>query len=409
MRRWLKFAAYLPDFGIEPVMYVPEGANYPLIDEALCDEIPPGLQVLKHAIREPYALGRFFSKSKSNQMSAGLISKTEMSLVEKFLLYIRGNFFIPDARKFWMAPSVRYLQNFLKNNEVETIITTGPPHSLHLIGLALKKRLNVRWIADFRDPWTTIGYHSRLMLTKRAAAKHLALETEVLQTADKIIVTSHGTQREFQAKTSKPVVLIPNGFDHRMPAEAPILSDKFRITHTGSLSSERNPGALWAVLRAMVSENRGFASDLELHLAGRVSDEAKADISRHHLDKYANYYGFIPHHEVEPLILKSQVLLLTEVYSAETANIVPAKLFEYLAARRPILALGPPRWSVDEILLETASGKSLDSKDTERIEQTIRAFYTDFKEGRLQSSSINIERYDRRQLTKRLASEILND
>src|SRR5690606_10218794 len=117
------------------------------------------------------------------------------------LLFVRGNFFIPDARINWVKPSVQYLDTYIADYNIKTIITTGPPHSLHLIGLELQKRAGVKWIADFRDPWTTIGYHKQLRLTSYAKQKHKALEKQVLQTADQIIVTSQVTKGEFSNLT----------------------------------------------------------------------------------------------------------------------------------------------------------------------------------------------------------------
>ena len=103
------------------------------------------------------------SKQSTQNLSKGIIKdEKSQSLFQKLLLYIRGNFFIPDARKFWVKPSVVYLTNYLVKNNIDSIITTGPPHSIHLIGIHLKELLGIQWIADFRDPWTTIGYHKQL-------------------------------------------------------------------------------------------------------------------------------------------------------------------------------------------------------------------------------------------------------
>ncbi|HMB99557.1 MAG TPA: glycosyltransferase, partial [Flavobacteriaceae bacterium] len=209
VQRWLKFVKYLPEFGIEPIVYTPENPNYPILDKSLLGEVPKGITVLKQPIKEPYKFAKIFSRKKSQTISKGIIKeRNSQSVLERIMLYIRGNFFIPDARKFWVKPSVNYLSKFINNNEVDIVITTGPPHSLHLIGLQLKKELGVKWVADFRDPWTTIGYHKKLKLTKHSQSKHEKLEHQVLYSVDKIIVTSESTKKEFEQKTNKPVEVI---------------------------------------------------------------------------------------------------------------------------------------------------------------------------------------------------------
>ena len=190
VQRWLKFVKYLRDFGIEPIIYTPQNPTYPMVDAHIADDLPQDLTLLQTKIWEPYSIASLFSKEKTKKISAGIIPTKKLSWVDKCLLWVRGNLFIPDARVFWVRPSVKYLSDYITAQGIDTIITTAPPHSVHLIGLHLKEKFpSLRWIADFRDPWTNIGYHSQLRLTKKSAEKHLTLERKVLQTADTIIVT----------------------------------------------------------------------------------------------------------------------------------------------------------------------------------------------------------------------------
>ena len=214
VQRWLKFVKYLGEFEIEPVVYVPENPSYPIIDKTFESEIPNGLKVIRKKIFEPYSIAGLFSKKNTDTISAGIIQAEEnQTALQKAMLYIRGNFFIPDARKFWILPSVKFLKQELNEGKYDAIITTGPPHSLHLIGLQLKNKLNIKWIADFRDPWTQIGYHEKLKLNAKSRRKHEELEKQVLNSADHIITTSFTTKEEFLFKTSKPVTVITNGYD----------------------------------------------------------------------------------------------------------------------------------------------------------------------------------------------------
>ena len=165
VQRWLKFVKYLPEFNIDPVVFIPENPNYPIIDESLTSEVSKDITIINHPIKEPYKWAGFFSNTSSKTISKGIISdEKEQSFIEKAMLYVRGNFFIPDARIGWVKPSVSFLLDYIKKEGIETIITTGPPHSVHLIGLQIKQKLGVKWLADFRDPWTTIGYHKQLRL-----------------------------------------------------------------------------------------------------------------------------------------------------------------------------------------------------------------------------------------------------
>ena len=257
VQRWLKFVKYLRDYNIEPVVYAPENPNYPLVDESFKEEIPEGITVYKNKIVEPYRLAGLFSKAKTKRISSGIIQTSNQSVVEKLLLWIRGNLFIPDARKFWIKPSVRFLSEVISKEKIDSIITTGPPHSVHLIGHLLKKKYRLQWMADFRDPWTSIGYHKQLKLTQNSTRKHKQLEKLVLNNADKIVVTSHTTKTEFEAITDRPIQIITNGYD--VQEKAQITPDaKFTISHIGSLLTGRNPQNLWKVLAELIQEHEAF-------------------------------------------------------------------------------------------------------------------------------------------------------
>ena len=408
VQRWVKFVKYLRDFGIEPVIYTPQNPTYPILDPHMVDDIPEDLTILKTKIFEPYALASLFSKEKTQKISAGIIPTKKPSPLDKLLLWIRGNLFIPDARVLWVRPSVKYLSKYLSENYIDTIITTAPPHSLHLIGLQLKEQFPaLRWIADFRDPWTTIGYHSQLRLTKHSAQKHLAKEQAVLQTADTLIVTSPSTQREFQAKTSRPIEVITNGYDDDLPTETPSVSPLFLLSHIGSLLSERNPEPLWQVLSEMIREQADFRQDLRICLAGKVSDEVLASLQKWQLTDYLDLKGYISHAEAIALQRHSQLLLLLEINQPKTEGIIPGKLFEYMASQRPILALGYKQWDVKDIIAQTQTGITLSLTDTQGIKQALTHYYALYKTQQLHTHPTSLEAYHRKNLTKKLSELIL--
>ncbi|GAA3641216.1 glycosyltransferase family 4 protein [Flavivirga jejuensis] len=406
VQRWLKFVKYLPEFNIDPIVYVPENPNYPLVDESLVSEISDSVTILKQPIKEPYRLAGLFSKKSSKTISKGIISDhKKQSFIEKAMLYIRGNFFIPDARNGWVKPSVAYLSKYILENNIETIITTGPPHSLHLIGLQLKESLGLVWFADFRDPWTTIGYHKQLKLTKASKEKHKTLEKQVLNIADQIIVTSFTTKKEFQEITKQPIEVITNGYDYESASEFK-LDSKFSIAHIGSLLSKRNPEILWKVFSDLVKENNDFSNDFQLNFVGAVSQNVLESIKKNKLSNYINEVGYISHKEAIIYQKKSQLLLLIEIDSEDTKCIIPGKLFEYMISNRPIIAIGPQGSDVEKIIKETNAGVYFNYNDYESLKRTIETYYKAFQNKSLQSHPIGLQKYSRKRLTEQLVELI---
>lgn len=406
VQRWLKFVKYLPDFGIQPIVYIPENPTYPIVDEALVNEVSDKAIIVKHKIFEPYQLASFFSKNKTKKISSGIIpNKKKQSFLDKTFLWIRGNLFIPDARVFWVKPSVEFLEKYILEHHIDTIVTSGPPHSLHLIGFELKEKLNVKWFADFRDPWTTIGYHKALRLSKYAANKHKALEHKVLNAADTIIVTSKTTKAEFQAITSKPIAVITNGYDTEEVAKQ-TLDTKFSLAHIGSFLSERNPLILWESLVELLHEIPDFKAHLEIKLIGAVSQEVLETISQYGLNEYVNNLGYVSHTEAIAHQRNSQVLLLIEIDSQDTKSIIPGKLFEYMVSDRPIVAIGPKDSDFAEIITNTNTGVFFDYSKKMKLKSVVLDFYNQFLEGKLQVNGIGLQHYSRKNLTKELAKLI---
>jgi galactitol-specific phosphotransferase system IIB component len=403
VQRWLKFVKYLPDFGIQPVVYIPENPTYPIVDEKLVNEVSDKAIILKQPIFEPYQLALFLSKNKTKKISSGIIpNKKKQSFLDKLFLWIRGNLFIPDARVFWVKPSVAYLEKYIVENNIDTIITSGPPHSLHLIGLALKSKLDIKWFADFRDPWTTIGYHKSLRLSNLAAKKHKKLEHQVLNVADSIIVTSKTTKTEFQAITNKPITVITNGYDTE-EVEKQTLDAKFSMAHIGSFLSERNPLILWESLVELIDEVPDFKMHLEIKLIGAVSQQVLETITQFRLNSYLNNLGYVSHSEAIAHQRKSQVLLLIEIDSEDTKSIIPGKLFEYLVSNRPIIAIGPKDSDFSEIITNTNTGVFFEYSEKMKLKSVILGVYKEYLEGKLQANGLGLQQYSRKNLTKALA------
>jgi hypothetical protein len=409
--RWVKFVKYLGLFNYEPVVYAPLDPQYPVIDNSFARDIPENITILKKKIWEPYRVFKWFTgRGKTENLLTGFTSETKKSGIRDDISnWIRSNFFIPDARKYWIKPSVKFLSEYLSENPVETVITTGPPHSIHLIGLGLKKRLNIKWIADFRDPWTRIDFYKELLLTKYADKKHHLLEKEVLNRADRIIVVSETMKREFAESTLKNIVVIPNGFDEENINGYKVEPDlKFSIVYTGIMNQAREPKKLWQVLTELINENKKFAEDLEILFIGNIDYSIIENISMFKLDKYFRKIDFMAHDKVVQYQKKAKVLLLPLNDAPNARSIVTGKIFEYLAARRPIIAIGPTDGDAASILTETRSGRTFDFNDTVNLKNHIIELYDKCMTGNLEVSSINIEKFTRKNLTAELANVITN-
>ena len=409
VQRWLKFVKYLPEFNIQPIVYIPENPTYPIIDEGLQSEVSEKAIILKNKIFEPYGLASFFGKNKTKKISSGIIpNQKKQSFLEKTLLWVRGNLFIPDARFLWVKPSVNYLKKYIEENNIDTIVTSGPPHSLHLIGLRLKKELNIKWFADFRDPWTTIGYHKALKLSSSAEKKHKELEHEVLNSADTIIVTSKTTKTEFEAITSKPIEVITNGYDAEKIEKQP-LDEKFTLAHIGSFLSERNPRILWQALQELVIENADFKNDFRLKLIGATSQEVLDTIASFQLNDYVQNLGYVSHQEAIEHQRKSQVLLLIEINSSDTKSIIPGKLFEYMVSERPIIAIGPEGSDFAEIITATNTGVFFTYDEKEKLKALLLKYYQEYQNQNLKVHAVGLQQYSRKSLTEQLSKLVIRN
>lgn len=409
VQRWLKFVKYLPDFNVQPIVYIPENPTYPIIDNGLQSEVSEKAIILKNKIKEPYGLASFFGKNKTKKISSGIIpNKKKQSFVERILLWVRGNIFIPDARFLWVKPSVHYLKKYIEENQIDTIVTSGPPHSLHLIGLQLKKELGVKWFADFRDPWTTIGYHKALKLSSYAEKKHKALEKEVLNSADTIIVTSKTTKAEFQAITSKPIEVITNGYDVEKVTKQ-TLDEKFTLAHIGSFLSDRNPKILWQAIQELTKENMDFKNDFQLKLLGATSQEVLDTINEFQLGDFVLNLGYVSHQEAVEHQRKSQVLLLIEINSEDTKSIIPGKVFEYIVSERPIVAIGPKDSDFAEIITSTNTGVFFTYDEKEKLKSVLLNYYELFKNNNLKVHAVGLQQYSRKSLTEKLAQLVKSD
>lgn len=409
VQRWLKFVKYLRHFGWEPVVFTPENPENPVTDPELEKDIPEGLETLRIPISEPYKWYRALSGRKE-PVSVGFTDTkgTSSTFANKAARWVRGNFFIPDARKSWVGPAVRYLDDWLRSNPVDVIITTGPPHSIHLIGQKLKASQGIPWVADFRDPWTGIDFYDDLLLTRSADRKHRKLERDVLEQADLTVTVSGPIKKELIQKGGKNVMVITNGFDPDDFSDfMGMPTNKFTITHSGSLIPSRNPELLWEVLASLCESIEGFRDDLEIKLIGLVDSGTKASLEKSGLAGNARNTGYMPHQQAIRELFGSQLLLLLINRTRNAEGFLTGKLFEYLATGRPILCIGPEDGAAAELITQTQSGFTAGFDGREKLAHHLSTCYNQWKtHGKIPIQPKGIDAYSRKTLTQQLASSL---
>jgi len=423
VQRWLKFVKYLREFNYEPIVYTALNGEMPVIDNSLQKDIPADITILKTPIWEPYSIyKKFIGRKKDDKINASFLNETKKTgFTQKISVWIRGNFFIPDARKYWIKPSIKYLNDYIQKNNIQKIISSGPPHTMHLIALGLKKQNpNLKWLADFRDPWTNIDFYEKLMLTKWADNKHHKLELSVIIKADCVLSIGQTMCDEFETifknsggKNLDKFKVITNGYDeedlknsHTERIGSALTKDtKFSIAHVGTLVKDRNPDVLWKVLSKLVKQNTDFGKQLQIKLVGKIDIFVKEQLEKFGLTKYVYKIDYLPHNEVIVEQQKSKVLLLLVNNTKNAKGILTGKFFEYMIANVPVLAIGPEDGDLAKIMNETQVGLISNFDDENKLEKNILKLFNNEKINR---NDMAIASYSRKNLTKQLA-EILNN
>ncbi len=411
VQRWLKMSKYLPEYGWQPVIYTTENAEYPIIDHSLEKDVAPNIEVIRRPITEPYsAYKKFLGIKKEETVKMGFIQEKEKNKSWKsdLTLWVRGNFFIPDARCGWVKPSVRFLKEYLNEHPVDAIISTGPPHSMHLIALKLKEALGLPWIADFRDPWTEIDYYNDLHLTAWADRKHHRLEQEVLTKADKVVTVAPDGARRLGRLGNRNVRTIYNGFDRDDDAQTPVnLSEQFTITYLGVLSKIQNPSNLWQALAELIKEDSGFDKNLKINMIGQIDSAVVSSIDENGLTQHVAYSPYMPHDQVSAVHRSSTLLLLLLMPDSKprAKGLLTGKLFEYMASGRPILCIGPEDGDAARILRETGAGQTISFEDKEKMKEALKNLYQRYLENTLEgNTNPKVENYSRQVMTQQYAA-----
>ncbi len=413
VQRWVKFVKYLSKYGWQPIVYVPENADYPFYDDTLEKDIPESATIIRRKIWEPYSVyNKLSGGGKENKVNAGLISdgKKRSWLAER-MIWIRGNWFIPDARKFWIKPSIRFLTAYLKENPVDAMISTGPPHSMHLIARGVKRNLGVKWIADFRDPWVHMDNNIEdLKYSNKTLRKHEALEMSCLKEADRVLTVSPTIVEDYEKLSGRKVDMITNGFDYSDFdfGEVHPEKDQFIVGHYGTLGKYRNPETMFRVLKELCQENERFNQKLVIQLSGTVDGTVLASIKENGLWDKLELHDYLTHSESIRMMAKASLLLLLLDKNASMKGRMTGKIFEYLATQNPILGLGYVHADPSVVLNETGAGELIDYDDAKGIREFILSKFRDQENNSRKDISAEIDKYSRESLTRDLA-QLLNN
>lgn len=384
VQRWLKFVKYLPDLGYEPVVITvdPAKATYPITDESLLSEVPEQLKVIRTATREPYGLYKKLSGRKQVPYS-GFTNESSGGFFSKISRFIRGNLFVPDARIGWNSFAIEKAAEIIKENKIDVLITTSPPHSTQLAGLELKKKFpEIRWIADLRDPWTDIFYYNKMLHLPHIKEKDRKLERTVLQNADIVITVSEFLRKIFLKKTGvdqhEKVHVVTNGFDPDDFRKAIALPDDkvFKLTYVGTISDEYDLSGFIKALEKVKSE---IEKELRIIFTGNISRKWKQPLTERFSD-IIQFKGHVDHRKAITEMQSAHMLLLVVPDIIQNEGIITGKIFEYLAASRPILGIGPVNGDAAKVLKKTRAGEMFSYHDHEAMYRFIMQFTLQQKE-----------------------------
>ncbi|MFY9518129.1 MAG: glycosyltransferase family 4 protein [Schleiferiaceae bacterium] len=359
VQRWLKTAQALKQLGhdVEVLTVDPAYATYPLRDESLTAEAE-GITVHSTRARDWFGTYQKLTRRKEVPFSGFANQAGKPGPIQRLSRWVRGNLFIPDPRRGWNPYAVAEALKQHAINPYDLVVTSGPPHSSHLIGLELQRR-GLRWWADFRDPWTDIYYYRMFYPSAWARRRDTELERSVLERAERVLTVSDDLKRLLASKLngdSGKFLVVPNGYDPAdFVADAPVPNNPVRtLVYTGTLTLDYPLEALYTALRTYCRQHGA----LKLVFAGRPAQEAKDALESlaRELPLSVEFKGYLPHAESVALLQGADALLLLIPELPNNRGILTGKLFEYLGSGRPIWGFGPVDGDANAIVRETHAG-----------------------------------------------------
>lgn len=405
--RPLKLAKYISEFGWEPIVCTAENPHFPFEDENAAKDIPKNLEVLKVPIVEPYEIYKKLTGQKQKSALADVIQNApKRSFLHNLSVWIRGNFFIPDARCLWIKPVVNELTKYLKENPVDAIITTGPPHSVNRIGYLLNKKLHIPWLADFQDPWTQVDYYKHFKISKWAHRRHRKMENQIFDNADLITIVSNSWKIDLESIGARNVEVVPLGYDTTDFSENSKLDSNFTLTHLGLLGDDRNPTVLMEVIADLCKLDSNFSKYFRLQLVGKVNETLKDVVNKLGLIEQVSFVGQINRLEALEIMQASQLLLLLLNKAGNVGGRIPGKVFEYFGARRPVLSLGPNNTDIEKMLCESGAGVNIDYSDKIQLKSYLQNQLNRFLNEGINSTSNSVKKFTHKEVSATFAKHL---
>lgn len=412
VQRVLKFAKYLPQFGWQPIILTVANGDYPAIDETLKKDIPEECIVYKTNSLEPNNIyKKFTGMKKDEKIPVAVLSDKKIGWKKKIAKWIRLNLFIPDAKIGWIPFAVKKGKKIINELQPDIIFSSSPPPTVHLIAKKLAKWSGLKWVADFRDPWTDIHYYEDNYRNYFVESIDLRLEKNVLKKADKITCIS---QKDIEMDFGKKVknskcINIPNGFDESdflNIADTKDTNDKFKLIHLGAINKERLPINLFKSIRKMDKEKIINPDNFILSLIGKVTPCVIKMVEELKIQNYVEFISYLPHNKAVEKGMGASILLLLITQSERNIRILPGKTFEYLRMGKPVLGLGPENGEVARIINETKTGKIIEYNDVQAIYKYLKMFFNNWNESKnkFKIPKQVISKYSRENLTRKIAN-----
>jgi glycosyltransferase involved in cell wall biosynthesis len=409
VQRWLKFVKYLPQFGYTPYVFTPENPAFDIKDESLLKDIPVEAEVIKLPIWEPYQafqkLAKIFTGKKVKANPNEMVMKQNTSLFQKISVWVRANLFIPDPRVFWVRPSVSFLRDFIVENKIRTVITTGPPHSIHLIGLRLKENNpGIKWIADFRDPWSEWGFLQNLPLLPITKSYIKRLERKVLQHANEVITVTPSWVTMFEKLGNRRVKLLTNGYDEDDFINFKrVKSDKFIICHVGIVNEQCNPTPFMQAIKQLLLSKPELAAELRIRFIGDVKKSFIEEVQRdEQLNSVTEFIDRVSHERILEYYREVSVSLLILTGYKEPESYLPGKIFEYIRVGAPVLGVGPVDGDAAAVLKLAQSGIMIENENSTRIIEFVEEQLQRWLINQINQSQSDILKFSRYELTNEL-------
>ena len=368
-QRWNKNIKYIQKLGWEPVVFTLNRQK----------DSNNQFEIISNERIEPNTLYKSLFNKK---VPSDILTSTKTSFWNKLLVFIRSNFFIPDSRVLSTFSSKRILRKRLNKNDIDLIISTGPPHSMHLIAKTMSKEFNIPWIADFRDPWTGIEYFEKLPLLPFARKAHQKLERKILSSCDLLITVSDSWSKHLKELGAKKVEVIYNGYDAEDFKSVIAEPKRMSIAHFGTYPQSRNHIKLWEALNELC-EDDAFKNDLDLHFYGFIYEGFQAELKPYLFKERLKIFAPIPHKEATKKMSEYRFLFLSLSDTSLSEGRIPLKFFEYLATGRKIIASGKKDTDLSKLIKKLNCGYYINYGEEYKLKDILKLEFDHINESKI--------------------------